>query len=54
MFNISYDPQAKALYIYYKDIKPGGVSYTKEAAEEVNIDYDKDDNIIGVELLNIE
>ena len=59
MFKFTYDPEAKAAYIYYdrnwhsKKIKK--VAKTVEADKDcVNLDYDKDGNLIGVELLNLE
>jgi len=54
MFKIEYDPKVKALYIHFKDIGPGEVAHTKEVEEYINIDYNKEGEILGIELLNIE
>ena len=46
---IRYDPKSDILYIL---IKEGEVSDTDEIDEDVWIEYDKDGNIIGIELWN--
>jgi uncharacterized protein YuzE len=46
---IRYDPKSDILYIL---IKEGEVSDTDEVDEDVWIEYDKDGNIIGIELWN--
>ncbi|NPA62825.1 MAG: DUF2283 domain-containing protein [Methanococci archaeon] len=46
---IRYDPKSDILYIL---IKEGEVSDTYEIDEDVWIEYDKDGNIIGIELWN--
>ncbi|ADC69240.1 Protein of unknown function DUF2283 [Methanocaldococcus sp. FS406-22] len=46
---IRYDPKSDILYIL---IKEGDVSDTDEIDEDVWIEYDKDGNIIGIELWN--
>ena len=45
---IKYDPEADAVYIYLSD-KP--YAYGKDLDEGRRIDYDSDDEPIGVELL---
>lgn len=45
---ISYDPEADALHIRFRGSK---VHHTKELDRDTLIDYDKDDRVVGVELL---
>ena len=45
---ITYDPDADAMYIRFKD---GPSDHTKEMDENTIIDFDKDGKVIGVELL---
>ena len=47
---ISYDTQADALYIKFKDGKFG---YNKEVEEGVILDIDKDGHILGIEILEV-
>ena len=47
--NFSFDKMANALYIRFSSEK---ISNSDEIAEEKIIDYDKNDNIVGVEILN--
>ena len=55
MFKITYDPEAKALYIYFKDIEPGQVDHTEEVVKDsINVDYDKTGSILGIEVLNLD
>jgi uncharacterized protein YuzE len=54
---VTYDEQGDAVMIYLRDIEPGGVEYTHEVAFEglegdVLLDFDGDDHLIGVEVLN--
>jgi len=46
---ITYDKEADALYIKLSSKKPDG---TVELKENVNIDVDEKDSIIGIEILN--
>ena len=48
MFKITYDPEAKAIYITYKVEKTRDIDHTDSTTDDINIDYDKDNNIIGV------
>lgn len=49
---ITYDSDADAMYIYLDEkVK---VDRTKEIDKNVIIDYDKDGNLIGVELLFVK
>ena len=53
MFKFEYDSEAG--YIHYKDIAPGEAVKTVEVVEGyVIVDYDKDGNLLGVELLNLK
>jgi len=47
--NFSYDKMANALYIRFSNEK---VSNSDEIVDGIVIDYGKDENIIGVEILN--
>ncbi len=47
--NFSFDKMANALYIRFSSEK---ISNSDEIAEGIIIDYDKNDNIVGVEILN--
>ena len=54
---ITYDPEADAAYIYLTDIEPGGVKKTYECDPEqvgtmINLDFDHEGRIIGVEVLS--
>jgi len=46
---VTYDKEADALYLKISSKKPDGVIEIKEG---VNLDVSKDDNIIGIEILN--
>lgn len=54
---ITYDKSADAVYIYLVDIKPGGVANTyrlddsEEIADMINLDFDKDNRLLGIEIL---
>lgn len=45
---IRYDSEADAMYI---KVRKGKFDHNKKAADDVIIDCDKDDNILGIELL---
>jgi uncharacterized protein YuzE len=47
---IEYDKEADAIYIGFND-KP--VSYTKSLDDSRHIDFDEENNPIGIELLNV-
>lgn len=46
---ISFDTDVQAIYIELKNAK---VARTTEPAPEVFLDFDKADNLLGIELLN--
>jgi len=48
---ITYDPMANAMYIYFRE-KPS-VAYSKEVSDGVIVDFDEEDNPIGVEILRV-
>lgn len=48
--NIKYDPIADAQYIY---LKKGKISYTKKESEWVLYDYNKEGQVLGIEILNV-
>ena len=49
MMKIRYSHEADALYIRFKDAK---IADTDELTEDIIIDYDKDGNIVGIEVLD--
>jgi uncharacterized protein YuzE len=55
----TYDPHADAVYIYLREIEPGGVMETvpgdgpdHTAAGSVNLDFDHQGKLVGIEILN--
>ena len=50
---IEYDKEVDAAYIYLKyPIKDGEVKKTVSIKENVNLDFDAEDRLIGIELLD--
>ena len=49
----TFDKDADAVYIYFKEISPGEIKNTISLNDSVNIDIDKDGKILGIEILNI-
>jgi len=49
---ITFDKQADAAYIYFKDIFPGEVVQTISLNDSVNIDLDSENKTLGIEILN--
>ncbi len=47
---ISYDKEADAIYIKLKN--DATISYTEELSSDVFIDYDENNNPIGIEIIN--
>jgi uncharacterized protein YuzE len=53
VLRVTYDPEADAAYLYLTgSVAPGAVSRTVEATEDINLDFDKDGRLVGVELLS--
>jgi uncharacterized protein YuzE len=50
---IEYDPKAKAMYIYIRDVKVERSQWANDS-KTAALDYDADDNVIGIELLYVE
>lgn len=48
---ITFDKEADAVYMYFKDISPGEVVKTISLNESVNIDLDSEGKAIGIEIL---
>jgi len=48
---ITYDKEADAAYIYFKEISPGEVAETISLNETVNVDRDKEGKTLGIEIL---
>ncbi len=50
---MTYDEEADAAYIYIKDKPlPGEVKQTISLNDSINMDFDKDKKIIGIEVLH--
>lgn len=50
---LTYDKQADAAYVYIKDkIKAGEAARTLCATESINLDFDKQGKLLGVEILD--
>jgi uncharacterized protein YuzE len=54
---VSYDAEADAAYIYLREIGPGEAAYTYPAEAEIavdmiNLDFDGDGRLIGIEVLS--
>ena len=47
----TFDKEADAVYIYFKDISPGEVVKTISLNDSVNIDLDSENKAIGIEIL---
>ena len=47
-----YDPKSGCWYLYLQDIPDGGVAYSKEATGAIILDFDSDDKLIGIEVLD--
>ena len=48
---ITFDKEADAAYIYFKNIFPGEVKTTISLNESVNIDLDEEGKTLGIEIL---
>jgi uncharacterized protein YuzE len=50
---VTYDPRADAAYIYLVDpTGPGDACRTVQASPDINLDFDKEGRLIGIELLS--
>jgi len=50
---LKYDKEADAAYIYLKgNICAGEVKKTISTSENINLDFDKEQKLIGIEILN--
>ena len=49
---ITYDKEADAAYIYFKEISPGEVVQTISLNDSINIDLDSEGRTIGIEILD--
>jgi len=49
---ITFDKEADAAYIYFKDISEGEVKTTISLNDSVNIDLDTEGKTLGIEILN--
>lgn len=50
--NITFDKEADAAYIYFKEIAEGEVASTISLNESVNIDLDANGKTLGIEILD--
>lgn len=46
------DTEVNALYIYFREIGPGGVARTVELEEGVNLDIDEEGRTLGLEFVD--
>ncbi len=49
---VEYDPEADAVYIYFKEIEKGEVTQTVSLNDSVNIDLDAEGRTLGIEILD--
>lgn len=49
---VTFDKEANAVYIYFKEIAEGEVKNTISLNESVNINLDKEGKTLGIEILN--
>ena len=49
---ITFDKEADAAYIYFKEISPGEVSKTISLNDSVNIDLDSSGKTLGIEIID--
>lgn len=49
---IEIDKEADAAYIYFKDISEGEVDKTVNLNKNLNIDFSKNNELIGIEILD--
>ena len=49
---LTYDKEADAAYIYFKEISKGEVKKTISLNEVVNIDLDEEGKTLGIEILS--
>jgi len=49
---VTYDSLADATYIYLTEIGPGEAVRQLQAAPEIILDFDWEDRLIGIEVLN--
>ena len=49
---ITFDKQADAAYIYFKEISKGEVTKTISLNDSVNIDLDSEGKTLGIEIIN--
>lgn len=50
MLKYTFDPEYGCIYIQLIDAP---VAYTKQVAPNINVDYDADDRVRGIEVLNV-
>lgn len=48
---ISYDPEADAIYIELRDVKPAD---SRDIEEGVTVDLDADGHVVGIEILDAQ
>ncbi|MDA0269910.1 MAG: DUF2283 domain-containing protein [Chloroflexi bacterium] len=52
-FMIRFDPDADALYVYYRRVTPGDIARTEELGDGRQVDYDASGEVLGVEFLGV-
>ena len=49
---ITFDKEADAAYIYFKEIAPGEVSETISLNDSINVDLNSEGKTLGIEILD--
>jgi len=49
---ITFDKDADAVYIYFKEISPEEIKNTISLNDSVNIDFDEEGKTLGIEILD--
>ncbi|MFH1586612.1 MAG: DUF2283 domain-containing protein [Candidatus Diapherotrites archaeon] len=48
----TYDKEADAAYVAFEEVRPKGVKHTIALNEDVIVDFDNNNKIIGIEILS--
>ena len=49
---VTYDETADAMYVYLENIKPGTIKQTISLNDDIIIDFDANNKIVGIEILD--
>ncbi len=50
---VRYDPEADAVYVSFREVEAGGIRDSLELDESRHVDYDHNDQIVGIEFLKV-